>query len=176
MTIDATDWLGGASAPPPPAPGGRPAKDHRGRQRKLLCGSCGFICYATAGAIERAGGLPSCACGSQLEVPNLRDRLAIEPDAVERELFDAGAAEAFARGASAVEAENAGRVRWNEAMREIGASALILPPPAKRDASAPPQRCQWDQGYCMKFVSSRYCPEHDPHESARRARACQRGV
>jgi hypothetical protein len=34
---------------------GRPARGHKGRQRKLSCPACGFICYASASAITTAG-------------------------------------------------------------------------------------------------------------------------
>jgi len=77
--ISETDWLGDAAAFPAPNPGGRPAKGHVGRQRKLQCGSCDFIVYATAGAVERAGGRPTFACGGSMHWANERDRLAIEP-------------------------------------------------------------------------------------------------
>lgn len=80
-----TDWLAGAPAPAT-NPGGRPAKGHKGRQRKLICPECGFIAYATAGSLGLA-----------------------------------------------------------------------------------PRRCAWAEGYCVKFTSGVYCPEHDP--AARRRRA-----
>jgi hypothetical protein len=35
------------------------------RQRKLACTECGFICYASAGAVRRSG-YPLCACGRAL--------------------------------------------------------------------------------------------------------------
>lgn len=152
MSTVETDWLAGASAPAS-NPGGRPAKGHKGRQRKLCCPECGFICYATAGAVERAGGLPSCACGSPLIVPNLRDRAVIEWDQLEAELSQLG------------------RERWNDAMREIGSLDLVLPRYADRRSGAAPKRCAWAEGHCVKFTSAIYCPEHDPAEQASRRRA-----
>jgi hypothetical protein len=62
---------------------GRPAKGHKGRQRKLLCSSCGFIAYASAGAVTSAG-LPTCGCGAPMTVANLRDIEAIDPEGFER--------------------------------------------------------------------------------------------
>jgi hypothetical protein len=59
---------------------GRPAKGHIGRQRKLSCADCGFICYATATAI-RERGVPTCACGKQLVIANGRDALKVSSQA-----------------------------------------------------------------------------------------------
>jgi hypothetical protein len=152
MSAPATDWLAGASAPAA-NPGGRPAKGHKGRQRKLCCPDCGFIAYATAGAVERAGGLPLCACGGAMIVPNLRDRAVIEWDTLEAELSRLGVD------------------RWNAAMREIGATALVAPKHADRRSGAAAKRCAWPEGHCVKFTSAVYCPEHDPAEQASRRRA-----
>ena len=63
---------------------GRPAarskaKRHSSRQRKLACSACGFICYASAGAVI-ACGLPRCACGAPMSVANPRDLAVIDPD------------------------------------------------------------------------------------------------
>jgi hypothetical protein len=55
----------------------RPAKGHKGRQRKLECSGCGFIAYASRGAIERAG-VPMCGCGEPLTVANVRDLIALD--------------------------------------------------------------------------------------------------
>jgi hypothetical protein len=137
MSAPATDWLAGASAPAA-NPGGRPAKGHKGRQRKLCCPDCGFIAYATAGAVERAGGLPSCACGGAMIVPNLRDRAAIEWDALEAELVSYG------------------RDAYDAAMRELGYGGMVEPRTAPRRSGAAQQRCQGPG--CHKFTAGRYCP------------------
>lgn len=52
----------------------RPAKGHVGRQRKLECPSCGFIARASRGAVQTVG-LPTCACGEPMVLPELRDLL-----------------------------------------------------------------------------------------------------
>ena len=57
------------------------AKRHQSRQRKLSC-ECGFICYASAGAVV-ACGLPVCGCGRELTVANPRDLAVIDPDGFE---------------------------------------------------------------------------------------------
>lgn len=62
---------------------GRPAKGHKGRQRKLACPACGFIAYASAGAVQSAG-IPTCGCGSPMAVANLRDLEVIDPDGFEQ--------------------------------------------------------------------------------------------
>src|SRR6516165_3950417 len=49
-SLNESDWLDDVT--PTKNIGGRPAKGYRGRQRKLECESCGFIVYATAGAVE----------------------------------------------------------------------------------------------------------------------------
>jgi hypothetical protein len=64
---------------------GRPAKDHSGRQRKLQCERCGFLCYVSRGALQRCG-VPRCACGETLRLANLRDRAAVEWDQLAAEL------------------------------------------------------------------------------------------
>ena len=62
---------------------GRPAKDHRGRLRKIECPACGFIARASAAAL-RAAGVPVCGCGEPMQVPQLRDLERIDPDGFER--------------------------------------------------------------------------------------------
>jgi len=81
--IAESDWLGDATASPTPNPGGRPAKGHVGRQRKLHCEISGFIAYASARAVERCG-FPVCACGEPLRWANDRDRLAARTGAAAR--------------------------------------------------------------------------------------------
>jgi hypothetical protein len=51
----------------------------KSRQRKLHCVGCGFICYASAGAVSSCG-LPSCGCGLPLVVANPRDLAVIDPE------------------------------------------------------------------------------------------------
>lgn len=58
------------------------AKRHTSRQRKIQCDACGFIAYASAGALMTAG-LPSCGCGARMAVAHVRDLAIIEPDAFE---------------------------------------------------------------------------------------------
>jgi len=58
------------------------AKRHSSRQRKLACSACGFICYASAGAVI-ACGLPLCSCGRPLAIANPRDLAVIDPDSFE---------------------------------------------------------------------------------------------
>jgi hypothetical protein len=65
-----------------PGKPGRPAKGHKGRQRKASCPGCGFIVYASASAYTRTG-MPTCGCGTPMELANLRDVVAIEPERLE---------------------------------------------------------------------------------------------
>lgn len=146
--INPDDWLAGAPVAPRNV-GGRPATDRRGRQRKLECQECGLIAYASAAAILRAPDRPQC-CGEPLTLPNLRDRAVVEWDALETELASAG------------------RATYEAAMRELGYRDMLAPPRPRRSGLAP-ARCQWESGHCMKYVAGRFCPEHDPHEIARRA-------
>jgi hypothetical protein len=134
--VTQTDWLAGASASV--RPGGRPAKDHRGRQRKMHCASCGFIAYASRGAIERCG-MPVCGCGEPMVLANLRDRAQLEWDALEREL-------------SAL-----GRDAYNDAMREIGARDLVIAPLARVSKGGLVQKRCEAHG-CHKFAAARFCP------------------
>lgn len=61
---------------------GRPAKARTGRMRKVSCPCCGFICYSSAGAMQRCG-LPICACGSPLVIAHERDLAVVDPEAHE---------------------------------------------------------------------------------------------
>lgn len=79
----------------------------KSRQRKLHCVSCGFICYASAGAMISCG-LPTCACGTQLQVAKPRDLAVVDPDA-----FDELAGILSKRG-------------HNEMMRECGFDQMII--------------------------------------------------
>lgn len=137
-TVDA--WLG--EVPTQRRPGGRPAKGHTGRQRKVHCERCGFIAYASRGALQRSG-FPCCGCGEAMTLANLRDRAAVEWDALEAELLSYG------RGA------------YDAAMRELGYVDMIAPS-APRRSGAVQHRCEWEGGYCAKFTIGRYCPEHEP--------------
>jgi hypothetical protein len=50
--------------------------------RKIECDECGAILYGSASALTRSG-LPSCPCGGEYVIPNLRDRLAVgDPEAI----------------------------------------------------------------------------------------------
>lgn len=138
------DWLG-TDAEPQRNRGGRPAKDYRARgNRKLECPSCGFVCRCSAAAVARAGGLPSCACGERMVVPELRDRAVIEWDALAAELQEAGPA------------------TWNRAMRELGHVDAIVTTHPERRGGAERRRCTWDAGYCTRWPlsGSDRCREH----------------
>jgi hypothetical protein len=132
-----TDWLGDATASPTPNLGGRPAKGHVGRQRKVHCERCGFIAYASRGALQRSG-LPVCGCGEAMTLANLRDRAAVEWDALEAELVSYG------------------RDAYTAAMRELGYGGVVEPHTAPRRSGAAQQRCQGPG--CHKFTVGRYCP------------------
>lgn len=56
----------------------RPKTSGAGRLRKLEC-PCGFISYASRGAVIRHG-LPFCACGTRLTFADLDDMLQCAPD------------------------------------------------------------------------------------------------
>lgn len=162
------DWLAGSEQSLAIHRGGRARVNGTGdRNLKLECPACGFTARASAGAVRAAGGLPTCACGSPLELPVLRDRFRLDPDGLQDELERAGFSAARDRGASMSDAEEAARVAWNDAARELERRDLVVPPPA-RDQRAATSRCQWEGGYCSVFVGGRYCAEHDPHEPARR--------
>lgn len=118
---------------------GRPSKGHKGRQRKLACPACGFIAYASAGAVIAAG-IPTCGCGQPMTVANLRDLEKIDPDGFEQLL-----------GSLSVKARNA-------AMRELGyTDAIERRSPGRRTRQ--PQCAHTD---CSRFraYGVRYCAEH----------------
>jgi hypothetical protein len=138
-----TDWLAGASAPAA-NPGGRPAKDYAARgNRKFECPECGFMARCSARAIERAGGLPRCACGGQTILPNLRDRAAVEWDALEAELVSYG------------------RDAYDAAMRELGYAGMVEPRTRPAGSGLVQRRCE--ASGCHKFSAGRFCSEHE-HE------------
>lgn len=155
-TFTENDWLGDAAASPARNVGGRPAIDYRGYQRKLVCDSCGFIAYATAGALTRAGGFPTCLCGQPLVLANIRDRAVYEWDKLETELRALG-----------VDA-------WNEAMREIGALDLVKRAPRDRHGGAVQKRCEVHG--CHRFTGARYCREHEAHRPTLSAARKGRGT
>jgi hypothetical protein len=134
------DWLG--DIPRPVVTTGRPAKAHTGRMRKVHCQRCGCIVYASRGALQRSG-LPVCGCGDTMQLANLRDRAIVEWDALTAEL------------------ESYGRDTYDAAMRELGYTDMIAPRRAPRRSGAAQNRCEWEGGYCVKFVVGRYCPEHE---------------
>lgn len=141
--LNETDWLDA----PTRNVGGRPPKGYSARSnRKLECPSCGFACRCSTAAVKRAAALPTCGCGVGMIVPNLRDRAAIEPDALEAELCEQG------------------RTVYNAAARELGWPHWSAP---KRESRSGTSRCQWEGGYCMTFVSGRFCREHEPKASER---------
>ena len=146
-TFTESEWLGDVTASPAPNPGGRPAKGHVGRQRKLSC-LCGIACYTSARAVERYG-FPRCACGEEMRWANMRDRLALEPETVREELS---------------------RSAFNALCREHGWSGLVehsgeeLQAQERRgngSSAHPRKRCAWEGGYCNAFTAGRYCSEHE---------------
>lgn len=151
--MNESDWLGDVSEAPRNV-GGRPAKDYSARgNRKIECPDCGFIARCSAASIERAGGLPSCACGAAMIVPNLRDRAVIEWDALEAELTALG-----------VERDASGKViadPFADAMRELGFDGMVISPYGNRRGGATQTRCE--ASGCHKYSAGRYCPEHE-HE------------
>jgi hypothetical protein len=121
---------------------GRPAKGHSGRQRKARCPSCGFIAYASVSAYVRAG-MPTCGCGERMELANLRDVVAIEPERLD------GLSERS----------------FNAAMRELGFTDMIR-------AKQPPRRTRQPQCAapgCSKFRANgvKFCKEHEEPEALR---------
>lgn len=121
--------------------GGRPAKGHVGYQRKIHCQACGFIAYATRGALQRSG-FPRCGCGQPLTLANLRDRAAVEWDALKAELLAIG------------------RDAYERACRELGYTDLI----GKKGGpsrSGRQSRCEF--GTCTRWTSGVYCDEHKAH-------------
>jgi hypothetical protein len=137
-------WLGDI-APPAALRGGRPAKGHVGRQRKVHCERCGFIAYASRGALQRSG-LPRCGCGEQLQLANLRDRFAVEPDALESELVSYG------------------RSAYDAAMRELGEPVEREHGGAYGHSGAVQHRCA--EQHCDRFTSAVYCHEHEQYRPA----------
>jgi hypothetical protein len=135
-----TAWLGDTVPPVARGKVGRPAKDHSGRQRKVYCQRCGFIAYASRRALQRAG-MPSCGCGESLQIANLRDRAAVEWDALAEEL------------------ESYGRDAYDAAMRELGYTNMIAPRRSAERHGGRQRRCE--ASGCEKFTAGRYCPEHE---------------
>jgi hypothetical protein len=124
---------------------GRPAKGHTGRQRKLYCSACGFLCYASASAISSAG-LPTCGCGSPMLVANLRDLERIDPDGFQAMI------------------EHLPRKQHTAAMRELGYTAAIerrnaaMEPGSKRRIPQP--QCAADGCSRFRKYGERFCAEH----------------
>lgn len=150
--MDENDWLGGTAAPVeiPRARGGRKRTNGAGdRSRKLECPDCGFIARCSAGALNRAG-FPLCGCGARLELANLRDRVQLDYDALAAEIAQLPARE------------------QNRIWRELGYLDLIVALDPDGNIAAGPRsglvtkRCQWQGGYCSRFVKGATCPEHTP--------------
>ena len=122
------------------------AKRHSSRQRKLLCPACGFIAYASAGAVI-ACGLPRCACGSALSVANPRDLAVIDPDQFDQ------LAGSLPKGAH------------NQMMRECGFDAMVIRDPGHdpivaRMRANRQKRCAAEG--CGRFAAngSKTCAQH----------------
>lgn len=135
MSTPITDWLAGAGASVP-ARGGRPAKGHTGRQRKVHCVACGVILYGSRTALQRSG-LPVCGCGEKMTLANLRDRALVEWDTLETELVLYG------------------REAYDAAMRELGYPVERV---ARVQRSGLVQhRCE--ASGCHKFSAAHYCDD-----------------
>lgn len=136
-------WLGDIpTESTPSAPVGRPAKSYSGRMRKVHCVGCGCIVYASRGALQRSG-LPACGCGERMQLANLRDRAAVEWDALAAEL------------------ESYGRDAYDAAMRELGHVDMIAPRRSTEHHGGAQRRCEVNG--CHKFAAGRYCAEHEQH-------------
>jgi hypothetical protein len=138
-----SDWLGDVAAAP--VTRGRPAArpgHPKTRSRKLECHGCGFIARASRGALVRAG-MPSCGCGERMALADLRDRAAVDWDALAAEL------ESYGRGA------------YDAAMRELGYTDMIAPRDTGGRGGGPPKRCAVWQ--CHRFTAAEYCAEHAGH-------------
>lgn len=155
MSVCEADWLD--SAPVVVNPGGRPAKGHVGRQRKIHCEACGFIAYASRGALQRSG-FPLCGCGEVMQLANLRDRAAVEWDALEAEL------------------SSYGRPAYQAAMRELGYTDMLPKRSKYGKGGAGQKRCGWEGGYCSVFSASRYCAEHEVGARAAMTSATRRAA
>ena len=140
MSADIDPWLG--TAVPSRNPGGRPVKNRSGKLRKVHCELCGVILYASASALQRSG-LPTCGCGEPMVLANLRDRAIVEWDQLERELSQLG--------------ERA----FNQAMRELGYTDMILKRHGDRKSGGDQRRCEF--GSCTRWARGRYCAEHEAH-------------
>jgi|SRR5215472_18462804 len=116
--------------------GGRPAKGHNGRQRKLACGSCAFACYTSARAV-REHGAPE-HCGSPMSWANARDILAL---------------------ASAEDLAAMAPADYRALCAEAGEPTGEPRPSVSRSGER--RRCQWAGGYCTRYVSGEYCHEHE---------------
>jgi hypothetical protein len=144
-TVSESDWLGDVvDKRSGPQPGGRPAKGHNGKQRKLHCERCGFICYATRRAVERFG-YPSCACGERMVLANLRDRALIEWDTLEAELLAQG------------------RDTFEAAMRELGFTGMVALG-GERKTGGDQHRCAF--ATCTRWTAAEYCEEHEGYRPA----------
>ncbi|HEY4451021.1 MAG TPA: hypothetical protein VGN13_05455 [Solirubrobacteraceae bacterium] len=80
-------------------------------------------------------------------IANYRDRAHVEPAELEAELIGYG------------------RDAYNAVARELGWQTWGAVAKPSRGGAAQ-HRCEWEQGYCAKFTSSRYCREHTVGEMA----------
>jgi hypothetical protein len=122
------------------------SKRHQSRQRKLACSACGFICYASAGAVMSCG-LPRCGCGQSMNVANPRDLAVIDPDGFEQL------------------AGSLPKAAHNAMMRDCGFDAMILrdkghDPVVARMRANRQKRCAADG--CGRFAAngSKLCSLH----------------
>ena len=136
------DWEAGFA--PPPSPGGRPAKSHAGRMRKVECSPCGVILYGSTKALTTSG-LPVCGCGQEMVLPNLRDRAAVERDTLEAELMAAG------------------RQAFNDAARELGWERWTDNP----DAEARRAQQEQEHGFTTRACNCAVCGRFKPRPADR---------
>lgn len=154
MPIDANDPLVGdlATATPMRAAGGRKPKNYAGRQRKVSCSECGFIAYASFGALERCG-FPRCACGESMQLANFRDRAELDYDGAMLELEGMSGAEL---------------ARVRSELRRAGMDGLLdctrHSTRRERKSGAAPMRCAEPSTYCTRWAAagSAFCHEHNP--------------
>jgi hypothetical protein len=74
---------------------------------------------------------------------NLRDRAIVEWGELEREL------------------SNVGERAFNQTMRELGYTDMILKRHGDRKSGGDQRRCEF--GSCTRWARGRYCPEHEVH-------------
>ena len=136
-------------------PGGRPRKDGAGRWRRLSCPSCGFIAYASAAALRRAG-LPACACGDTLALTSWRDRLAVDEDGTLADLARLAPAERIA----ALRADGLSRDETAAIARYLWTGDQVRADERRRNGAGAHDERRCEYGSCTRWTAGRYCAEH----------------